>query len=172
VNRADKIRAYALHNAAALALKAELEREAREEYEESGTRPTWTLPAARVSGATHHDHAEVADPVAFFDYLEHRFPTEVVTKTVREVRNQRWLNDLLEAWVALGPVEPPAGGLADEPPGVRDEDGVLIPGLKWMAGGGYKSTSITVDPAVKRDLAAIAAAYAAGTAELPTLTSG
>jgi hypothetical protein len=172
MNRADKIRAYALHAAAAAALKDSLEREAREEYEKTGTRPTWNLPAARVSVATVHAHAEVADPTAFFDYLEHRYPTEVVTRTVREVRDQRWLTDLMAGWVELGPVEPPESALPDEPPGVRDHDGVVIPGLKWMAGGGYKSTSITVERDVKRELAAIAAAYAAGTGELPVLTSG
>lgn len=170
MNRADKIRAYALHAAAAAALKTELEREARGEFEREGVRPTWNLPAARVSVSTTHDRAIVSDQEAFFDFLERQYPTEVQRKVVREVRSQEWLKKLLEAWAALGPVEPPED--TDRAPGVQTPDGTVVPGLEWRRGNEYVSTSITVDAAVKRELAALAAAYAAGTAELPNLTSG
>jgi hypothetical protein len=166
VTRAEKIRLMLAHTAAAKALRAELEAAARHEHDHEHVRVKWDVPGIAAFATQAHDHAEVADPDAFFTYLEKRFPTEIITRTVREVRNQRWLSDLLEAWVKRGPAPRRPSALPDEPPGVLDEDGSLIPGLKWVAGGAFKSLTVKPDGAVSRRLDQAARRYALGDAGL------
>lgn len=162
MTRAEKLRLMLAHAAAAKQLRLELEHQAGREHSEEGTRVVWNLPGISAYASETHDHAEVADPDAFFDYLEHRYPTEVERREIREVRNQTWLTGLMEAWAKRGPAPRRESALADEPPGVLDEEGTEIPGLKWVEGGAFKAFTVRPSGELARRLAQAARRYARG----------
>lgn len=171
MNRADLVRRLAAHKAAAAALEDALKRDARAEYEEQGTAPTWRLDGARVQVSLSTDRCVVADEETFMDWFAALLPDEVVTSTVRVVRNPAVLKQFLENIAAHGPV-PDGETPRDLSPGdtteAADGAGQVVPGLRWVKGGEYVATSIYVDPTVKRRLAASAARYVEG-APMPEL---
>lgn len=144
-SRSEKLRLLAAHEAAAKALRDDLVAEARREVEENGTAPTWRLPHGRITTALTRNRVEIVDQDAFMDWLFQQHPTEVVERTVREVRNPAWLRRELEE-------------MAAETPELADG----IPGLVFVKGGEYRSTSFTLETDVKELMRNAAALYAAG----------
>jgi hypothetical protein len=151
VNRAKVVQLIAAHEAAAAALRARLEGEARDELDHQGVAPTWNLPGARVSVSTTDDRVVITDDQVFMAWFIQAYPDEVVRREVVEVRNPTWFKRLL-------------GQLAKDPEAVK-----VIPGLRFQKGGVYKATSVIIDRELKGALAERARGYAAGTRELTSL---
>ena len=155
MNRAEVIMRYLAHKAAAAAFRSQLEADARAEYEEHGTAPTWRVPFSTVSAAIEHDGVEVVDETKVIAYLQRKHPGEV--KTVVVVRNPTWLGNLLAEAAERG-----VAVAVDEKDRIIDEDGEEIPGVALRPGGTFKSISVTPTDAMRRELASMARRYADG----------
>lgn len=156
MTRAEVIMRYLAHRAAAKAFREALEADARAEYEEHRTAPTWRVPFATVPTAVEHDGVEVTNEAAVIAYLERKHPGEV--KTVKIVRNPQWLGKLLAEAAERGAV-----AVEDDAELVIvDADGEEIPGVRFRAGGAFKNISVTPTDAMRRQLAAMAERYVNG----------
>lgn len=160
MNRAELVRRYAAHKAAAAACEKALKDEAWRIFDEEESADTWRLPRVgkvSVSLSTPGAHVIDKDKDKFMDWVAVRYPTEVVTEvvTVRSVRNPAWLSDLL---TRLIPADPKKLG-PDDATFCEGDEGEIIPGVEWRPGGRYLHASITVDPQLKRQFAAAARAY-------------
>lgn len=153
---------YLAHKAAAAAFRAALEADARAEYEEQGTAPTWRVPFATVPTSVEHDGVEVVDETKVIEYLKRKHPGEV--KTVVVVRNPTWLGNLLATAAERGLTSLIETDEIDKlsNPKIVDEDGEEIPGVAWRPGGAFKSISVTPTDRMRRELAKMAKLYANG----------
>lgn len=123
-------------------LAAELAADARAEYEEQGTAPTWRIPdVATVSASVSHAAVYVADEESFTDWVAKRYPTEV--ETIQRIRSA-WLADFLKR--ALGSVDV----VADPDTGER------VPGLGIRGGGQLSGISIRASAAAKEVFSIVA----------------
>jgi hypothetical protein len=127
MNRADQVRQALIWEAAAKRAyaraaqwKARLAADARAEFEEQGTAPTWRLPdLASVWLPVSHETVHVADPEAFAKWVQATHPGEV--ETVVQVRP------------AFQTATVQAARVDGEQ--VLDAEGTVIPGLAVKAGG-------------------------------------
>lgn len=157
MNRAELVQRLAAAEALGDALRDALDADARREYLENGTKVSWTIAGlGRVSSGTTTPSVVVENADQFIAWLEQRYPTEVVTQTVKSVRNQEWLTHLLEGLASWHDKYPDEGGA------VTDVDGRSVPGVRYVPGGRYRATSVVLDREVKRRVRAAAQAYVLG----------
>jgi hypothetical protein len=140
--RDDLIRRYLLYKQAQVALHEALKREGLMEHTEHRSVPTWRLPFATASGAQTADRVVITDTDAFMGYMIGRYPTEVVQRTVTEIRNPDWLARVMDGWAMLGP--------EDDGESVKDERGTLIPGVKFKPGGEFITVGVTAKPTARK----------------------
>ncbi len=149
MNRVETIRAVVwLDQLAAKAkdeagkLRADLVADARAEYEEQGTPPTWRPPdLATVAARVSHETAYVADEAAFAAWVQSRYPTEADTRVV--VR-QAWQELFLKSAATSGEVV------------VDTATGEVVPGLKVRPGGEFLGITISASPLAKQVMGALA----------------
>lgn len=115
-------------------LAAQLSADARAEFEEQGTAPTWRIPdVAVVAASVSHEAAFVSDEKAFVEWMAKRFPSEVETVTrVRPAWQTAFLSGLQSA-----------GEVACAP------DGEVVPGVSVRPGGEFAGVSIRATGAAK-----------------------
>jgi hypothetical protein len=163
------------HKAAASALENALKNAAAEEYEKERVRVTWDLPGGgSVYTSLRRDAAAVTDPAALLAWVKVFRPDQV--QVIEQVR-PAYVDHLLKSVV---PHEDPEDAEAEPDtagPGTRfcvllPGDGMLIPGVEWIKGGGLASVSVKSDPAAVKRMNIAAAAYADGTGTMPGLESG
>lgn len=147
MNRADTVRAVLACEALAKELRAALVADARAEYDEQGTVPTWRLPGVTAAASTSNPTAVVADEKAFTDWVSTRNPTEVETVTITRVRDA-WRTAVLGTAVKLG--------------AACTADGEVIPGVEYRSGGEYRSLSLNPERDLKDQLREYARDIAAG----------
>lgn len=148
MNRRETVQALAACDALAAELRKKLRAEAEVEYRDQGCAPTWRMPGFTVTSSVTHNGVAVDDQAAFVAYVAEAYPTEVETVTVTRVRpawQERFLKDV------VGRGEPPC-----------DADGRVIPGLRFVPGGEFKSVSVTPAPATKDELRFTARQIASG----------
>lgn len=147
-----------MHAAAAAALEESLKAEAQREHEENGTAASWRMEPATITASLARDRAEVTDETAFWGYLKARYPDEFMTVTVP--RNSKWVN-AMRATFAARPVRDEGGRTTGA---VMDEEGTVVPGLRFDRGGRFLSASVKPNPA-HADVLLAAARYAVRTGE-------
>jgi hypothetical protein len=185
MNRADRLRLHALHQAAANALAASLKDEAVEVYEKEGSADRWKLAAGEVYVSTTTTGAHIEDREVFLDYLEEH------TAAVQRIEVRTVPDSFMESFLTKG-VEPvvldagqtPEGPEAARTPtakelgvrgatfSVQDANGRLVPGVRYVVGGGFFSAGIKLDAGLKRELAMRAYDYAAGRVDLTDYLEG
>lgn len=122
--------------------RADLLADARAEFEEQGTAPTWRIPdVATVAASVSHASVYVCDETAFTRWVAARYPTEV--ETIERVR-AAWQAGFLVR--ALGSV-----GIVNDP-----ETGEVVPGLAIRPGGQFAGVSIRPTAAAKEVFTALA----------------
>ncbi|MCX5066596.1 hypothetical protein OOJ91_11980 [Micromonospora lupini] len=151
MNRADMIRAVALHEAAAKVLRARLASAAEADFRDQGIVPSWKQPGITLAGSTTQPSVTVTDEAVFLAYVEQRFPSEV--ETIRRPR-PAWCKSFLE-------------GVADRGSPACDAQGEEIPGLEWRAGGAWNGFSIRITSEAKAAIAAEAAEFVALAVDRP-----
>jgi hypothetical protein len=123
-------------------LREQLQADARAEWQEQGTAPTWRIPdVATVAASVTHESVVVEDMTALTRWMEQRYPTEV--ETVRSIR-PAFLAGFL-------PRAKPAGDVVCDP-----ETGEVIPGLGVREGGQFGGISVRVTAAAKEVFGALA----------------
>lgn len=168
---------YALmlaHRAVAQALESSLKTEMADTFEREGARETWDLPGlGQVVGSVSHDSVSIHDMDALVDWLNTYHGHQVREVHTKEVINPGWLKDVFLA--GLTPMD------ADDPdfepaPGdstlLMDAEGTIVPGVRWVKGGGYAGASVKPDSSTARRLKEAAVKYAIGAGEMPGLPSG
>lgn len=154
MNRVELMRAFAAHTAAAAACERALKDPAETAAVEEGIADGWKKPGVgKLEVSLTRDAASVVDEDRFLDWLEQRYPTEVVT--VRRVRNPEWQTRLLAGLIPVDPDEVAPG----EATLLADAEGEIVPGVAWRAGGRPRCVSITIEPGLKHEYAAAAQAY-------------
>lgn len=171
MNRAELVRRLAAHRAAVDALETALDADLRAEYAEQGTRGTHRLDGARVTASVYANTAVVAEETLFLLWLRKRYPGVVIEQTKLVVASSTWLKGFLESAAKRGPVARRLGDLEETEvlDAVTDSTGEVIPGVRYRAGGEYKSTSMTVDPEVVARLSLAAQRYASEGVPMPEL---
>ena len=172
--RAERYRLMLAHKAAASALEASLKDAAAEEFNAEGVRVSWEMPGGGlVYASLHKDAATVTDAAALLAWVKANRPDQIqVIESVRPAYLEALLQQVVP--VEMGEEEPQP---EDAKPGasfavVLDGDGNVIPGVRWVKGGGLSSVSIRNDPSAVRRMNLAAAAYADGTGAMPGLESG
>ena len=146
MNRTDLIKAIvwldqlvAQAKAESSKLRLELMADARAEFEEQGTAPTWRIPdLATVAAAVSHSTAYVADEPAFTAWVAKRYPTEI-ERRVRPVFTEL----VLKSANVDGTL-------------VSYEDGEVVPGLAVRPGGEFAGVSIRATREAKEVFSALA----------------
>lgn len=119
--------------------------EARAEYAEKGTAPTWRIPnLGKVILPISQAKIFVSDEAALAEWISFRNPEEIETVTTVRPR-PAYVAALIAALIAT-----------EDDVVIDPETGELVPGLSVTAGGLPKALSITVDAPAKRVLAAAA----------------
>lgn len=175
--RSERMRLMMAHKAAYRALEASLKDDAAEEYEREHVGVSWRLPSGGSIFTSHaHDAVVVTDHAAFLAWVERAYPDEV--QTVKQVR-ESWFTAFSKHGLAVisnddnGDITNPDEGAPGERFEVADANGgELVPGLRWVRGGGLTSVSVKVDKDAERRMNLAAAAYAQGTGTMPGLESG
>ncbi len=142
------VQALAACDVLAAELRKKLRSDAEVEFREQGCAPTWRIPGFTVTASITHNGVAVDDQAAFVGYVAAAYPTEVETVTVTRVR-QAWQERFLKEVVARG--EPPC-----------DADGTVVPGLRFVPGGEFKSVSVTPTADSRSELRATAKEIASG----------
>lgn len=145
-NRAELVRRLIAYEAAAKEIKRALRAEGEHEHRENGTTTGHRMAYARVTGSETADHLDVVDADAFLAYLAGRYPSEVTTRTVQVVRNTDWLAQVKDALARMSRLEYDEIPEGEERPSrgpVVDADGTIIPGVAFVPGGDYITTSVT-----------------------------
>lgn len=123
-------------------LRAQLAADARAEFEEQKTAPTWRIPdVATVAASVAHEAVVVASDKTLVAWVAERYPTEVEQVTV--VRGA-WLAGFLTRCR-------PSGEVACDP-----DTGEVVPGLAVRPGGTFSGVSVRVTSAAKEVFAALA----------------
>lgn len=147
MNRSDLVSGIAYLDAIAAAarakssaLRAMLEADARAEYEEQHTAPTWRIPdVATVTAGVSHEAVVVCNERAFTDWVAARYPAEV-QPSVRP----SWQTVFL------------AKAEADGDKAVDPATGEVVPGLTVRSGGEFTGISVRVAATAKTVLADLA----------------
>jgi hypothetical protein len=147
LSRAEKVQEIARREAFAAAyvnaakeLRAEVEADARKEWEENGNGVTWTIrDVGKVCLPLSKEAPVISDIEALLGWTKQRHPEQV--QVVEQVR-AAYQTFLIQNGVCVGDV-------------VMDPDGTgeAIPGMAVRAGGQPKALSITVERPVKELLA-------------------
>ncbi len=148
MNRAEIARAAAACDAMAKKLREALVADARNEYDEHGTVPTWRLPGMTVSGRTTTASVAISDEGAFDEWAEKHYPSEIERVFVVRAKGA-WLAAFLKGVAARG-----------EP--LCDKDGAEVSGLSFRPGGEFDGIAVKVDSDVKEMFADYAAEITAG----------
>lgn len=135
MNRADRLRLLAVAEAVAAELRKGLKAEAVKEFEE-GVTVSWNAEGVSAVASRTHDGVEVVDNDELMAWLVENRPEWV--KLVVVPHNPKQVRE----WLATLAREPDLG---------------KVPGVVLRRGGEFNALSITVDPAVKRSLAALSA---------------
>lgn len=166
MNRDQLVTLAVLCERIAAEVKAALKAEARAEHEAQHAVPTWKHADATIAGSQRLPHVEITDRPTFMAWLQGRHPT-----VVREVRYldvtspewlERWLERHLEAHLDklaeadLTPTEIDTLNL------VSDDEGTVIPGLMYRAGGEFITASLTPTPLARRRVGRLAKALVGG----------
>ena len=123
-------------------LSADLAADARAEFEEQGTAPTWRIPdVATVAASVSHAAAYVDNEPWFTAWVAKRYPTEV--ETVQRVR-PAWLTGFLAR--AHG-----SAGVVSDP-----DTGEVVDGLAIRRGGEFSGISVRATAEAKTVFAAVA----------------
>lgn len=123
-------------------LKQQLAEEARAEFEEQGTAPTWRFPdVGRVSTSVSHAAVYVKDEAAFREWVAKRYPDEIVT---RQEVGASWQASFLSGVETTGVL------VADPATAER------VPGLDIRPGGTFTGVTVTFEPTAKKVFAAVA----------------
>ena len=140
--RDDLMRRYLAYKAAEKALHAALKAEGQVEHEAHRMAPTFRATFGVASASVTNDHVEITDQDALIGWIAGRYPTEVVTRTVTSVRNPAWLERLLDTWATIGPEDEETGSIADD-------EGRIVPGVRWVEGGEFITVSVTAKPVAR-----------------------
>lgn len=148
MNRRDAVFAvaYLEQVAAALTAKAaklrdDLADDARAEFEEQATAPTWRIAdIATVSAAVSRPGVSVANETRFAEWVQRRYPSEVEVKVRPDWR---------KTFLAKAKV---SGDVVCDPDG-----GEVIPGLAPRAGGEFRNISVKVTGPAEEVFAGLAA---------------
>lgn len=141
----DQIAAHAIAEGAKL--REQLTADARAEYEEQGTAPTWRIPdVATVAAAVSHESVYVADETAFTRWVMSRYPTEI--ETVSKVRTA-WLADFLRTVTV-------EHGTIDGQVAFDTSSGEWVSGLAVREGGRFAGVSIRATSEAKAAFGAVA----------------
>lgn len=148
MNRRDVITAAAFFDsvaadakARAADLRSQLEADARAEYLEQKTAPTWRSDVARVSASINQRRVVVENSAAFGQWVERNYPAAVVPLVVKD-----WQDRFLKG------VEVEKDGTVSDP-----KTGQVVAGLALVAGGDLRGISVVVDADAKPVLASMAA---------------
>lgn len=144
MNRAELVRALAACEALAEQMREALNADARAEFDEQGTAPTWRMRDFTVTASLTKDTVVVADPAAFMKWVKLAYPA-----AVEEQVNPQWQRDFLNRKVRR-----------EDPP--SDVEGQVIPGLGLRPGGQIKAVSVLPAAEVKARLTQAAAEIVAG----------
>lgn len=116
--------------------------DAKAEYEEQGTAPTWRIPdVATIAASVSHESVSVGDTDALVEWVIQRYPTEIEVKTVVRAA---WLNDFVTRCE-------PNGDVACDP-----STGEVVPGLSVREGGRFAGITIRPTADAKAVFAAVA----------------
>lgn len=154
MNRAQLVQTIAACDALAAELRKALRADAAAEYEEQGTAPTWRLPGFTVSASITRDRVEIVDSGQFMAWLQARFPTEVYEERRLVVRNAEWMKNVLDGLASRHEFE--------DGEKVADDEGTVVPGLKFAAGGEFHAVAIVPNSATRATLRGMAAEIVAG----------
>jgi hypothetical protein len=141
VNRADRLRLLAVAEAVAAELRTSLKAEAVATFEDDGLAVSWAADGVSAVSSRTHDTVEIVDQDELMSWLLLNKPDMV--KLVVVPHNP----DQVRKWLATLASDPALG---------------KVPGISLRKGGQFKTLSITVDPGVKKDLAALARDALAG----------
>lgn len=152
MNLAQMVMAAEAHEAAAKAMRLEIELAVARRADADGMAVTLRLPGDRATIAQRfrNDRTSATDANAVVEYLRTYYPDEVMEETRWIVRNPSWL----KKWLAGLAVNAETGEAADGPR--------IVPGVTFTPGGQYDGIAITVSADAKRELAAEAKLYAEG----------
>jgi hypothetical protein len=126
----------------AAALTGDLEAQARAEYDRDGSAPTWRIPGVgTVPFTLSSDRVDVADEAAYTAWVATRYPTEVVTR-VRPTFDEQLRKQLAKRGEPL-----------------CDDEGTVIPGLRFVPGGTPRGIQLRPTTEARADASAIANAY-------------
>lgn len=133
--------------AEATKLRDMLTADARAEFVEQGTAPTWRIPdVATIAASVSHESVHVSDDAAFTAWVAERYPTEV--ETVTRVRGA-WLTGFLTRTRVHG--DDPEDMIAAD-----GETGEVVPGVTVRAGGQFAGISIRATADAKAVFGALA----------------
>ena len=146
MNRGDLVKQAIFWDQVAAAAKAEgaeiramLYADAKADFEEHGTAPTWRIPdLATVAAAVSHQSVYVADEPTFAAWVAKRYPTEIETR-------------VRPAFVELVLKSANVDGTL-----VSYEDGEVVPGLAVRPGGEFAGVSIRATREAKEVFSALA----------------
>lgn len=171
--RAERYRLMLAHRAAASALEASLKDEAAEEYERERASVTWAWPGqGSIYTSLNQDTAIVTDPDSLLAWVKANRPDQVETiERVRPAYLERLLQEVVPIEMDPGRKQPEDATAGARFCVVVEGDGVTVPGVRWVKGGGLRSVSVKPDPSVTRRMNLAAAAYAAGEGPMPELGS-
>lgn len=176
--RVERYQLMLAHRAAAAALEASLKDEAAGEYEREHVRVTWEWPGAgQVVASLRHDAVTITDQETLTAWLRVNYPHQVRQVTRWEPINTAWLTDEFLAGLVPTPFaddepEPAKAAPGDRLTVVDPNGGAVVPGVRWVKGGGLASVAVKPDRDAVRRMNLAAAEYAAGAGPMPGLTSG
>ncbi len=136
----DQIAAHA--KAEGQKLREQIGSDARKEFEEQGTAPTWRIPdVATIAASVTHESVSVGDNAIFVRWVQSRYMTEV--EPVLTVRTA-WLTGFL------------ARVRVDGEQVVDPDTGEVVPGLTVREGGRFAGVSIRPTAEAKAAFGAVA----------------
>lgn len=148
MNRSDKARAIVVFEELAAALRTELYGEAAAEHAEGST-PTWRMGDVTVSSALSNPTAAIDDQEAFLAFVREAHPSEVETIVTETTRVRPSFTSQLIKWIAKAGVP-------------CDQDGRVVPGVRYLPGGELRSISVKPTAGFKADATTFALEVAAG----------
>lgn len=170
-SKAELVALALAHEAAAKALRSELEARAEQAWLTDGSAITDRLDIATVSTSTSQDTVIIVDDDDFLTWVKRHHPTEVVDKfeRVTRLRNPRWARKRIQDFRPVAPADVIKEMPPDATVTVVDEDGEKVPGVVWVRGGRFRSISVRPEAAAAERLRGAAELYAAGEVELKAL---
>lgn len=148
MNRSIVVRALAACETLAGKLREALNADARAEFEEQGTAPTYRMPGYTVSASLSKPSAHVSDETAWRKWVKFAYPAAVI-----EVVNPAWQKDFLAKALARA---------LDSGLPLADADGTVLPGVEIAPGGQIRAVAVKPTPQEKAALERVADDIVAG----------